>query len=124
MKRDEYDPWYQEAVPYVGPGEALGGMPEYDRLQPNKVMRDAGISLEFYLANARRALEREFGVGASERMPGVLAALVTAHATEVSATTLAGVNLRAARELEWLHRTAEQVVRLIGDRLATPASED
>jgi hypothetical protein len=67
------------------------GLPDLTRLGPMKVMRDAAGSAEYYLTNARILVDREYGAGASERMPAVTAAVVTAQATEVAATLLAAV---------------------------------
>lgn len=96
MKRDDYDAWKQELRPTVD--EVLSFprfMPDFMRLSPDKVMRDAGLSLSDYLHNARITLDREFGAGSAQSMPAVLAALVDAQAREVSAAAVAGA-------IQWL----------------------
>lgn len=102
MAEDGYDPWAERVLPHTDPGAQFGELPSYDRLDPLKVMEDAGSSTFYYLHNARMHVEREFGPGAALQMPGVAAALVTAQATEVSAVTLAGVLLRATCAVERL----------------------
>jgi hypothetical protein len=100
MKRDDYDPWKQEVRPTAEDVAILPRwMPDFTRLSPDKVMRDAGRSLEDYLHNARIMLDREFGVGTAQRMPEVLAALVSAQATEVASASVAGAVQWLAHDL-------------------------
>ena len=96
MKRDAYDPWQDDLLPHVAPWEVSGEIQEFDRLSPDKVMRDAGLSLESYLHNACLTVDRKFGAGAAQRMPEVVASLVSAQATEVAAMVNAGATQWAA----------------------------
>jgi hypothetical protein len=99
MKRDDYDPWQDDLLPHVAPWEVSGEIQEFDRLSPDKLMRDAGLSLESYLHNACLTVDRKFGVGSAQRMPEVVASLVNAQATEVAAMVSAGAAQWAARRL-------------------------